>query len=91
MKTIYKYPLIHSKVNLVKMHKGAQVLTAQVQNGKACIWVLADTSKPLEDKEVEVVATGETLDNENGYTRIYRGTVQLHDGALVFHIFERVK
>lgn len=93
MKTIYKYPIQVITENLVIMPEGAEILTVQTQKGIPCIWALVD--KKQENKEtkiIEVFGTGHDIhDLMHGQTRKYIGTFQLHQGELIFHVFEVLK
>lgn len=88
-KTIWKFE-IQPQQTSVEMPKGAEILTIQMQYGNPCIWALVD---PLNDKEIrsiEVFGTGHSIYYDMGIERKYIGTFQLADGALVFHLFERI-
>lgn len=82
MKTIYKYELEGRHVTMLKMPKGANVVSFDMQNGKYCIWAIVNTEAPMEERFFSVVGTGwEIEDNE-----CYIGMVQ--DGAFVWHCLE---
>lgn len=42
MKKIYKYQLLQVDDQYVKMHKNAEILSIDVQNGIPCIWAMID-------------------------------------------------
>ena len=48
MKTIFKKTLFLDKgTQDVEFPKGAEILTAQMQNGQACIWAIVDPKAAL--------------------------------------------
>lgn len=83
MRTIYKYPIEVTDVQHIEMNEGARILSVQTQQGRPCLWALVDTSKPKRKVEIHVHGTG----HENTLDFHYIGTFQLHQGALVFHVF----
>jgi len=86
MKTIYKYAVdINDDIN-VDMPEGAQVLCVQVQNSLPCIWALVDDKAKLVPYSFKWRGTGHPCGGIEGDK--YVGTVQLHGGALVFHLFQ---
>lgn len=80
---IYKYPLSLG-ITIVGMPEGAQILTAQMQNGFLQLWAMVQPDKPLEQRRFEVFGTGEPI--ELPAESPYVATVQ--DGPLVWHVFE---
>ena len=88
MKVIHKYPLAITGFQIVKLPVLSQILSAQMQRGVLCLWVLVDTEDvavPLNKSlEIEVVGTGNPMPDVR---RSHIGTVQ--DGAFVWHVFER--
>lgn len=84
--TIYKYPLDTKDTNILELPKGAQILTVQTQNNIPCIWALVnDKETEKESRFINTFGTGHPIDSS---PRKYIGTYQLHNGALVFHVFE---
>lgn len=86
MKAIWKYPLRVTDLQAIEMPKGAQVLTAQTQNGSVCIWALVDPSEATEKRAFAVIGTGHPI--EQAEQLRYVSTFQIHGGSLVFHVFE---
>lgn len=86
MAKVFKYQLPISDAVKVYMPKDAKVLCVQVQNGQPCIWASVNPDKELEERQFRIAGTGHTI--EDGIVDNYIGTVQLHDGKLVFHVFE---
>lgn len=83
---LYKYELPIEDASVLRMHKGAQLLTVQIQYEIPHVWALVDTTKEIEDRTLFVVGTGHTLPEEAGD---YVGTFQMFNGKLVFHVFEK--
>ena len=85
---VYKYPLDISGYNEISMPIGAEILTVQIQDGKAFVWALVDINpyKNLEVRKIAVYGTGHTIHTDVKYI----GTIQMMDGKLVFHVFEEL-
>ena len=89
-KTIFKYRFgINDKFTL-SMPKGAKVLCVQVQNYFPTIWAEVDRDQPEEVLYFEVFGTGHPMPVDMGIARMYIGTIQQHDGDLVWHIYQRL-
>lgn len=87
---IWKYTLDTTDTQKIKMPFGAQILTVQSQKDNVCLWALVDPSEQDEEKIIETHGTGnEMYLGSANVVRVYIGTYQLHDGDLVFHVFER--
>lgn len=84
---IFKYPLKVEHIQQVMLPQNAKILSVQVQAGTLCIWAQIDEVNALEDRTIEVFGTGHAMSDE---PRRYIGTVQMHGGALVWHVFERI-
>lgn len=92
MKTIYKYPLQVADWQEVLLPVGAKVLCVQAQRQAPpmeeipCLWALVDAEE--KDKLTHVIHTRGTGHIADGMQdHIYLGTYQLHQGALIFHVF----
>lgn len=87
MKKIYKY--VVPLEGEIELPKGSRILSFQIQREDPCIWVLVDPlEEALEARQFRIVGTGHPMgeDLESG---VYLGTVQMANGALVWHLFER--
>lgn len=82
---VYKYDLPIGDWISVRMPEGAQALCVQTQHGAPQLWARVDIERPPVVHHFRMVGTGHDLGTNVGR---YVGTVQLHDGALVFHVFE---
>lgn len=86
--TIWKFPINITDRQTVMMPARAKILTVQVQYGAAYLWAQVDEKLVTEEERgIEVFGTGHPMNDEE---RRYIGSIQLHGGGLVFHIFERL-
>ncbi len=67
---------------------GAKILTVQTQNDIPCLWALVDPQAETEGRNIEIFGTGHPVLSDLGTAREYIGTFQMHNGTLVFHVFE---
>jgi hypothetical protein len=82
--TIYKYPAPIDDEFTVEMPRGAQVLSVAIQDGIPCMWALVNPKEPLESRRFHWRGTGHPANLMGRFV----GTVLMHGGALVFHLFE---
>ncbi len=88
MKTTWKFPLEVVDLQLIKMPKGADVLpSAQMQFDRITVWAVVDDTAPMEMREFRILGTGHPMTGMNPTDWRFLGTVQMQDGALVFHVF----
>lgn len=85
MNTIWKFPLQINDNVAVTMPKGAKVLCVQMQGSKPCLWAVVDSEAETETRRFFIRGTGHPM--PESFER-YIGTVQMADGALIFHVFE---
>lgn len=88
VQTIHKYA-INTLADTYKLPKGAQILCVQVQHGRPYMWALVDPAAPMVARGIVVYGTGFDVPRRNAAVEHYIGTVQLNDGGLVWHIFDR--
>jgi hypothetical protein len=86
-RTIWKYTLDVLDEQVIRMPRGAQVLTIQAQHNRPQIWALVSPDAALEARTFACFGTGHPF--EGGSSLAYLGTYQIEAGALVFHVFER--
>jgi hypothetical protein len=84
MPTIYKYNLQPGRT-VLDLPAGALPLTAQMQNGDVCMWVLLDPARPHERRFFDVYGTGHGMPADPGR---YVATFQMDGGVFVWHVFE---
>jgi hypothetical protein len=85
MGTIWKFMLRPAAVQTIRMPKGSEVLTAQVQGEELCLWAMVDPDNLMEDRMFLIVGTGHNMPEVFGR---YVATVQMENGLLIWHIFE---
>lgn len=84
-KVVWKAELT-SRHTVLRLPQGAQILAAQVQRDKPCLWFLCDSGREVESRTFCLVDTGsfsEQIRKEN-----YIGTFQSDSGYIVSHVFE---
>lgn len=85
---IFKYPIETSPV-VIRMPRGARVLTVQLQQGVPTIWCLVDDEEPLVHRRLVVVGTGRDLEGRVSEKAVYVGTWQANEwGEQVRHLFD---
>lgn len=99
MKTIWRYSLLLSDHQTIRMPKNAVILSVNAQYDNLCLWAMVDPKKPTEDRDIEVFGTGHPIHEDMGVERKFIGTVVTyktnhHDpglvSSLVWHVFERI-
>lgn len=90
MPVIWKLPLGASGLDrevlgpsfyTVAMPRKAQILTAQIQDQRICLWILCDPRGPTEERCFLVAPTGVEVE-------IYQYIATVQDGPFVWHVFE---
>ncbi len=69
----------------VSMPEGARPLSVQMQHRMPRLWFLCNPDAPIEKRTVRWFGTGH--DAQAAKELGFLGTVQLHNGNLVFHAF----
>lgn len=82
MKQVWKFSLPESGDDAIKMPEGAKILTAQMQNGQACMWAEVDPEAPKVTRWFFVIGTG----HDYGRRLEYISTFQ--SPPFVWHLFE---
>src|SRR5271154_4371477 len=86
-RVVHKYALDIDDETFVSMPAGAVVLDVQTQHGVPQIWALVDPDRKLMiGRRFRVAGTGHPIDWQTNMR--HRGTFQMRDGGLVFHLFE---
>ena len=92
MKTIWKFECPIADEVVIHMPLGSQILCVQMQHNVPCIWALVDDAMPKLIHNFAWRGTGHPCDNlkprHHESEPRYIGTVQMHNGSLVFHLFE---
>lgn len=89
-KTIWKYKIEAVGIQQILLPIGAEILTVQIQDQLPCIWVMVDPENETEVRVFEIFGTGHNIYTPPAVTWKYIGTFQVDQGALVFHLFERL-
>lgn len=93
MKTIYKYELHPSDIGAgvfpVMMPHDAKILHVGAQGGDMFIWAEIDTESSVIEYHFEVFGTGHEMKVDMGVERNHVGSLMMHGGALVFHVYRR--
>lgn len=86
--TIWKFPLELVGEQTIEAPI-LRVLTVQVQKGVGtCLWAVADPLSPPTKLRVWIIGTGHHPSSyEVLRAATYQGSIQLAEGALVFHVF----
>lgn len=84
MKVVYKYEL-RPQNSIMKLPKGAEILTVQLQYGIPTLWALVDPENELEDRLIDIIGTGWEVTDNIKYICTYM------DGPFVWHAFERLE
>jgi len=86
MKTIWRYPLLITDRQVLKIPRSAQFLSVIQQNGTVMLYALVDTDSPEKEYEIFLRGTGGPIDE--AYLRFidFVGTVKMPDG-FVWHVF----
>lgn len=84
MATIWKFPIPIQDEFTIAMPKGAELLHVEVQHGQPCVWARVDPDLGHEDRALKLRGTGHPVDPECRHV----GSFLLHEGALVFHLFD---
>ncbi len=88
-KQVWKFPLSAGD-NIIKMPKNAQILSFQLQGETPCMWVLVDPDAYQVKRQFKIYGTGHNIECDM-YSRLnFIDTIQMDNGSLVFHLFEKV-
>lgn len=88
MSRILKWSLAVTDEQVIQMPAGAKLLSVQMQRGVPQLWAMVDPDAPREARTIVVVGTGNPIHSKLG---AFIGTVQMMDGALVWHVFEGLR
>jgi hypothetical protein len=69
----------------IQMPKGAKVLSVQIQHDQPTLWAICNPDAEIETRKFFICGTGHPIDLEG---KVYVGTFQMTQGALVWHLFE---
>lgn len=86
MNTIHKYALHLRNQTDIMMPENAVVLCTQVQYGIPCVWAMVNPESHLVQRSFVMYGTGHEIREPLGE---FIGTIQMDEGALILHVFER--
>lgn len=86
---VWKTVLNPTDTQEIDLPLGAQILCAREQKNTICLWFLHDADDARQKRRViDIIGTGNPIAPIVAGGK-YLGTASLHDGELVFHVFER--
>lgn len=88
-KTIWKFDIPFQDEFTLQMPMGAELLTIQTQHNFPKIWAIVEPNATVDNRTFRTIGTGHFM--PEGKIGIYIGTYQIHQGDLVFHVFEIVE
>ena len=86
---VYKYMLDVKDEQTIWMHEDHAVLSVQPQapHRLLCMWACVNTKSPIVLRTFRVIGTGHHIPD---FSRLqYLATVQMREGALVWHVFSK--
>lgn len=86
MKTIWKTDLEVVGLQTLSLPVGAEILSVQAQYDMPRIWYECNPAVRKENRTFHTFGTGASVP-ENKHLD-YLGTYQVHDGDMVFHVYE---
>ena len=84
---IYKYIIQITDVQTIEVPIEHKLLDIQFQQDNLCAWVLVLPSEKTVDFKLRIIGTGNKTDIEFLEEYKYLKTVQMLNGAMVWHIF----
>jgi len=87
-KIIYKYTIAMDDIFVINLPEQAEILTVQVQHGTPQLWALIDPTKQKKEHVFRLAGTGHPIVYNGDEQYNYINSFQLHNGNLIFHLFE---
>jgi hypothetical protein len=84
-RAVWKFSLPRHGAHAVQLPAGARPLAVQMQDGAPRLWALVDPAAPKVWRHARIVATGETVTDEDLAHLEYVATWQ--NSTLVWHLF----
>jgi hypothetical protein len=84
---VYKYAVPIADQFTLKLPEGAEILSVHAQQNTPYFWALVEPTALLEKRHFRLAGTEHPIEESREQLK-FIGTVHLHDGALVFHLFE---
>jgi len=87
LQVIWKETLEITDTQEIELPVCSEIMCVQSQKGAVVVYYKCDSDTHLKDTHViTLVGTGHHIPSDSGK---YVGTVQLHEGALVLHVFSK--
>lgn len=87
MKVIYKYPVDITDEQVIKIPLGSKILSVIEQNNKIVLYAIVHPGVEYTREIIlRIVGTGHEIPFSLDDFK-FMGSVKLHDGQLVFHVF----
>ena len=87
MTTVIRVPLELKSKQIVSVPRGALILDAQLRQENLVVWVVGDTTLPLENREFAIYFTGEPVPTP--LVRLdYIASIQIKEVGKAAHLFE---
>lgn len=85
-RSVYKYPIEIDDTQTLILPRGAEILSVINQFEEVCIYALVDTETDETEKySLQCYGTGHTIRHDSSYK--FLGTVSMHSGHFVLHVF----
>lgn len=89
MKTIHKQTLAIIRTQKIHIPKNSKILSVGNQKENLCIWYACDVrSAELDEIKIRIFGTGHEI--ENDFDGKFINTVIMHNGDLVWHVFQEI-
>ena len=88
---VYKYPIPIEDEFIIVLPKNGNILHFDVQYGVPQLWVLVNPDSPTENVRFRLLGTGHDIDINSPDELQFIGTIQLHNGSLVYHLFRFIE
>ena len=82
---VWKFFLASSARQYIGLPRNAEILSVQKQDRNICLWVLVEPKNNIIPRAILMIGTGHDIPDDTGR---FIGTVQMAEGALVWHYFE---
>jgi len=89
MNKIYKYELQIKDSQSFQINSDYKILSVAEQNGKLCMWVLVNLNNPITWMNIEIIGTGNQIDEQLMQHNKFIGSVVMHNG-FVWHVFDNL-
>lgn len=87
VRKVFKYPLIVTDRQPVRIPVGHEFISLGVQDDTACLWAIVDPLQDLETIQILIHGTGHTIYETAGE---FLGTFQLADGKFTGHVWKEI-